>query len=210
MSGLECMDKWDNNKYIKKYLNDRIKSKYKIVLFLEYIPYVAGKYLEDNPNFIENFYEQSNKIIKFCNKNGILHNDAHLYNFIINDKNKVYLTDFGISLDIEFKLKKDEIDFFNSNKKYDEYLLKIRIILYINTIFCNNNKIIKKYELDINNQKKTDEFIFNNIDVIKDDIIISKFEIDLIKKYNYIYLKFNEWIYNFTEKNEMKYFSVKK
>jgi hypothetical protein len=106
VTGLDdrLMKRWDNNKSIKKYLNDRKNSEYKIILFMEYIPYVAGKYLEKNPIFIENFYYQASKIIKFLNSNGIFHNDAHLFNYIIDKNKKLYLTDFGLSLDKTFVL----------------------------------------------------------------------------------------------------------
>ena len=55
----------DANKNIFDYLTDRKNSQYKIVMFLEYVPYDAKKYLIQNPNFIGDFYAQSKKIIKF-------------------------------------------------------------------------------------------------------------------------------------------------
>jgi len=199
-SGLDRLDRWDNNENIKIYLKDRIKSKYKIVLFLEYIPYVAYEYLENNYNFISNFYEQSNKIIKFCNKNGLLHNDAHLGNFIIDENKKVYLTDFGLSLDEEFKLDKYEKKFMKYNHKLDIYYIKKNIINdYLEN--CYRNKIIDKYKLNELNGLETDKYLLYNIDIIKNDINISKFQIDFINKNKSFFIKYNIWKYNFIDNN---------
>ena len=189
-SGLDLLDRWDNNENIEIYLKDRIKSKHKIVLFLEYIPYVAYEYLENNYNFISNFYEQSNKIIKFCNKNGILHNDAHLGNFIIDENKKVYLTDFGLSLDEEFKLDKYKKKFMKYNYKLDIYFIKKNIIYdYLEN--CYRNKIIDKYKLNELNKLEMKKYLFDNIDIIKNDINISKFQIDFINKNKSLFIKYN-------------------
>jgi serine/threonine protein kinase len=111
------MKKWDNNKFIKKYLINRSNSEYKIVLFMEYIPYVAGDYMEENPSFIKNYYEQATKIIKFLNSQKILYNDVYLFNYLVDDNKNLYLTDFGLSLDTSFNLTKNEINFMKKNKK---------------------------------------------------------------------------------------------
>lgn len=52
-----------NNDKIKIF--DRSKSIYKIVIFMEYIPHVLGKYVEENPKFIKSCYGQANNIINF-------------------------------------------------------------------------------------------------------------------------------------------------
>jgi serine/threonine protein kinase len=99
---------WDHNDQIVKYLHDRAKSKYKIVMFLEHIPHVAFKYLQSNNNFVEDFYSQTLQIVNFLEKNGISHNDSHLGNYLVDDKKIVYLTNFGISLSKDFDLDKHE------------------------------------------------------------------------------------------------------
>ena len=201
-SGLENMNNWDNNENIKKYLKDRHKSTHKIVLFLEYIPYVAYEYLEKYPNFISNFYEQSNEIIKFCNKNGILHNDAHLGNYVIDEKKNVYLTDFGLSLDREFKLDKNEKKFMKYNHKLDNYYMIDNIIYYY--IHLNFDKIKKKYNLDKLYEIDRIKFLLNNIDTIKNDIDISKFQIDFINNNKSLFIKYFIWKELFLENNNKK------
>ena len=148
ISGLDkkLMKRWNNDKNIKRYLKDRSNAKLKIVLFLEYIPNVAYKYLEEHNDFVAEFFSQSKRIINFCNKRGILHNDSHLGNYIIDENNKVYLTDFGLSLDIDFDLNKAEKRFFKFNQNLDKYYT-IRNIFNTYTFPCYHNELInKKYE----------------------------------------------------------------
>lgn len=206
-SGLDLMKYWDNDENIKIYLKDRIKSKHKIVFFLEYIPYVAYHYLENNRNFISNFYEQSNEIIKFCNKNGILHNDAHLGNFIIDDNKKVYLTDFGLSLDEEFKLDKNEKKFMKYNHKNDYYYIIKNIIHHYFDL--NYKKLRDKHKLNELNKLDGIKYLLNNIDIIKNEINISKFQIKFIKKYKSLFIKFHIWKANFIENdNKIKNYII--
>ena len=210
-SGLEkkLMDRWNNNKQIEKYLQERINAKYKIVLFLEYIPNVAYKYLEDNPNFVSNFYKQSKNIISFLNKNGILHNDSHLGNYIVDNKGKVYLTDFGLSLDKDFNLDSNEKKFMKMNKKLDIYYTIDNILNnYINNCIYNK-KIVEKYQLD--KQKNTLEitkYLIDNINIIKNNISkISNFQINFIKKNKSLLLSYTNWTRNFKySKNKNNYF----
>jgi serine/threonine protein kinase len=209
-SGLEqkLMDRWDNNKNIIKYLEDRINAKHKIVLFLEYIPHVAYKYLNKNPSFVSDFYKQSKSIIKFCNKNGILHNDAHLGNFIIDNDEKVYLTDFGLSLSKKFDLDKQEIKFMKMNKNLDRvYLMDNVASTYINRCIYNK-KIYKKYNLDV--QKTSTDlytYLIDNIDEIKNDLVMSNFEIKYIKHNRDYIISYIAWKGNFKAiKNKNNYY----
>ena len=203
------MDRWNNNKYIKKYLHERINAKYKIVLFLEYIPNVAYKYLEDNRNFVSKFYTQTKNIINFLNKNGILHNDSHLGNYIVDNKGKVYLTDFCLSLDKDFNLDVNEKKFMKMNKRLDIYYTMNNILTdYIyNCIY--DKKIAEKYQLD--KQKNTLEitiYLIDNINIIKNDISkISNFQINFIKKNKLLLIRYLNWKRNFKySKNKNNYF----
>jgi len=191
-SGLteRLLTKYDNNENIIKYLQDRIKSQIKIVLFLEYIPNVAWKYLQDNYNFTKTFYLESVKIINFLSKNNISHNDGHLGNYIIDNKKNIYITDFGLSLDKDFDLDKDEKIFIENNKKLDKLYIYDNILSnYINK--CKyNKKINKKYNLEQYNGIEFYKYLINNLDIIKNQININLFDINFIKK-NILKIKIN-------------------
>jgi serine/threonine protein kinase len=184
-SGLDkqLLNMWNNDTNIIKYLHDRKKSKCKIVLFLEYIPHVAWKFLGKNIDFVKSFFTQTKNIIEFLNKNGILHNDAHLGNFLIDSNKKVYLTDFGLSLSKDFNLDSKEIKFMKMNNKLDKYYIYDNVISDYGIKCLFNKKIKKKYELD---KYKTTielvEFLIDNLDIIKFNIKISNFQTEFIKK----------------------------
>ena len=209
-SGLSprLMKRWNNDKNIKKYLKDRINSKHKIVLFLEYIPNVAYKYLEKSYNFVENFYEQTKHIIIFCNKNGILHNDSHLGNYIIDNKKKVYLTDFGLSLSEDFNLSIDEKKFMRMNVNLDKYYTIDDIAsIYINNCLFNN-KIKQKYQLEtLQSSEELYEYLINNIDEVKKDVKMSDFHIKFIKNNKMRIINFVIWMHEFMKsKDKNNYF----
>jgi hypothetical protein len=47
-------------------------------------------------------------------------------NYLVDDNNNLYLTDFGLSLDQEFNLTVDELKFMKNNKKIDSaYLIEL-------------------------------------------------------------------------------------
>ncbi len=66
---------------------------------------------------------------------------------------------------------------------------------------CYSNKIIDKYKLKELNKLEMNKYLLDNIDIIKNDIKISKFQIDFINKNKSIFIKFNIWKYNFIENN---------
>jgi len=202
------LKRWDNNKNIIKYLKDRSKSKYKIVLFLEYIPNVAYQYLQDNPNFMRPFYDETKRIVGFMNKNGILHNDGHLGNYVIDDKENVYITDFGLSLDKDFDLNKEEKRFMIMNKKLD-------VVYTIDNIMANyvqrcvyDPRIETKYELKkYENSLILRKYLIDDIDVIKQDIDMSNFQYNFIKKNKNKIMKYSGLRKGFeNSKNKKKFF----
>ena len=201
----KLMKRWNNNKFIKKYLTDRSNSEYKIVLFMEYIPYVAGKYMEKNPNFVKNYYEQASKIIKFLNSQGIIHNDAHLFNYLVDKNENVYLTDFGLSLDKSFNLTKDEIKFMKKNKKIDKYYITDSIFAnYFNLTYWNE-PIKKKYGLDkIDGYVEISKHLVENIDTLSKEIKMSKFQLYFIKKYKTFIIKYITWQKKFQKAKNKK------
>jgi hypothetical protein len=122
-SGLsdKLMNTYGNNVNIKKYLEDRYNCKYKILMLIEFIPFVLYKYINKKPSYLKNYEVESKKILDFLSSKKILHMDAHEGNYLVDKKGKLYLTDFGLVLDKKFDLDKDEIKFMNENKKLAYY-----------------------------------------------------------------------------------------
>ena len=109
---------WNSNDNIKKYLLERLNPPYILILCLEYIPYVLGEWLNDDPNKITLYMNQMMKTINFLKYNNIIHFDAHPYN-ILTDGKTMYLTDFGLVLDKQYLSEKEELEFFNNNNYID-------------------------------------------------------------------------------------------
>ena len=87
---------WNSNNNIKNYIDAKSKSKYKILLFIEYFPKVVNEWLLENKNNIHSFYKQSLNIINFLNLKNIIHFDTHNRNFVVDSNNTIYLTYYGI------------------------------------------------------------------------------------------------------------------
>jgi hypothetical protein len=121
------INRWNNDKNIKKYLEDREIATMQIILFFEHIECNLYDALQRKKISYENFLSQAFLIIKFLNKNGILHMDSHDGNYLVDSNGKLYLADFGISIDNKFNLSQDEKNFMENNSSYD-YALSLAIL----------------------------------------------------------------------------------
>ena len=101
--------KWNDDKNIKNYAVARNASEYDIVLFLEYFPYILHDWLNPDVKQIESYISQMTKTIDYLNNHNIIHFDANSRN-VLSDGEKIYLTDFGLVLDLSFNLTKQEKD----------------------------------------------------------------------------------------------------
>lgn len=153
-----------NYKQIKYYLKDRAMSRHKIVLFLEYIPhnlYEYGNFRNEvfkHLDYTKKYYEQAKIIISFLNRKKIYHFDAHTGNFIVDNKGKLYLTDFGLAVDEDFNLTNDERKLLKYNKKYDNQTILFNIYrLFTDQIFYNKLNLDKLNELFKNIKLKNDD-----------------------------------------------------
>ena len=148
---------WNSNKNIKEYMSAKSKSKYRIVLFIEYFPKVVNIYLLENKKNIHLFYNQSLNVVNFLNLKKIIHFDTHNQNFVVDSNNEIYLTDFGLVLDKEFKLSKKELLFYDNNEYYDYGLLYCVCIWYlVDIVGSNTNKLYYRNKLNIIFTKNTD------------------------------------------------------
>jgi len=118
---------WGGSDSIRTKLNAINNSESAITLFVEYIPYTLDKWIDEQLkngseyasktiNMIEN---NLNQTIEFMNSKGMLHFDATRNN-ILTDGQRLYFSDFGLSIFSTFNLSKEENDFFNTHKNYDQ------------------------------------------------------------------------------------------
>ncbi len=153
---------WNSNNNIKEYIHAKSKSKYKILLFIEYFPKVANNWMLENKNNIHSFYKQSLNIINFLNLKNIIHFDIHNGNFVVDLNNTIYLTDYGLVLDKNFNLSKKELIFYGKNKYYDYGLLSVVIVWYLIDI-VKSNKQFYKNKFDIIFTKNINYTVIENI-----------------------------------------------
>ena len=88
------------------------------------------------------------------------------------------------------------------NYKLDYYYSIKNIINHY--IHLNYDKIKKKYNLDKLYEIDRLKFLLNNIDTIKNDIDISKFQIDFINNNKSLFIKYFIWKELFLENNNKK------
>lgn len=198
----EYIKKWNNDEYINNYILARNQAKYEIILFLEYIPHVISKWLEKNPNKLMELYQQVSQTIAFLKSNGIIHFDIHFGN-ILTDGEKMYVTDFGLTLDKSFDLNQVEKVFFRNNVYYDYGEFFSSIAFYFFSI-CKKYKKIEKYLS--NTPKQYEQFIFflNNLDKI-DKMNLLKNEkpyFTLLKQYYDVNVMFHSFYITLSRNNK--------
>jgi hypothetical protein len=114
---------WGSNANVGRYMLDRARARYEMVLFLEHIPHTVASWLPANPAKMPLVTADMHATVTFLRKNGILHLDAH-FNNMLTDGKRVYLTDFGLALDKEFELTPAEKEFYRQHSYFDfGYLL---------------------------------------------------------------------------------------
>lgn len=113
---------WGGDENVGRYVLDRARAEYELVLFLEHIPHNAATWLIDNPAKMDGLISDMQATVEFLGKKGMLHLDAHFLN-IVTDGKQAYLTDFGLVLDKEFELSAAEKEFYRQNSYYDYGLL---------------------------------------------------------------------------------------
>jgi hypothetical protein len=109
---------WGGNENIGRYMLDRAKARYELVLFLEHVPHIVHPWLADHPGKLQRILNDLRATVAFLRRNGIIHFDAHFYN-VMTDGEQAYLTDFGLVLDKSFALTPEEQSFFRQNSYYD-------------------------------------------------------------------------------------------
>src|SRR5262249_34768346 len=144
---------WNGSENIGRYMLDRARANYELVLFLEYIPYAVEPWLLKHPSKINRVLEDMHRAISFLRKNGIVHFDANFEN-VLSDGEQAYLTDFGLVLDKRFALTQDEALFLKQNTYYDygEVLGSIGFLLYSmydSLADDDKRRLLEKYEIAV-------------------------------------------------------------
>ena len=173
-----------NFKNYHLYLEERAKCKYKIVMFLEYIPNMLFKFINNDINYVKYFFKESTKILDFLQTNGILHLDTHWGNYLVDNNGKLYLTDFGIVLDKKFDLDEKEKLFMKKNKLLPYYYRFESV--YVHFSYGIEENDIMNNIIEFSNYKKlnrVEQFnvILNLIEKINKILKYPKFFIDIIK-----------------------------
>ena len=168
--------KWNGNKNIKKYLIERLNAPYEIIVVMEYFPITLNEWLKQDITNVYSYKKQIYPLLNFLQEQHVIHFDSHSKNFVVSKEGIIYMIDFGLVLDLEFNLKKEEIKFFNKNTMFDYGSSIMNILLplldhtiYIKditkqTYFIDKYKMEYKAENEINNIKT----IYNNSNMICD------------------------------------------
>ncbi len=108
---------WNNSKGVERFMLDRAKSQKHLLVFIEHLAPLS-EWMQKNPTKLLAMLPKALKTIDFLKENGIIHFDAHIYNWLTDGKS-VFLTDFGLLLDREFELTHTEQQFFKQHRHYD-------------------------------------------------------------------------------------------
>ena len=173
-----------NFKNYHLYLEERAKCSYKIIMFLEYIPNMLFKFINNDINYVKYFFKESTKILDFLQTNGILHLDTHWGNYLVDNNGKLYLTDFGIVLDKNFDLDEKEKLFMKKNKLLPYYYRFESVYVHF-SYGIEENDIINNI-IEFSNYKKLNRveqfnIILNLIEKINKILKFPKFFIDIMK-----------------------------
>ena len=170
-----------NSPLVGKYLKAKQASPYCILLFLEYIPLVVTEWLDDSYQKNKSYLIQMMNIISFLRKHNIIHFDTHTSN-MLTDGQTIYLSDFGLVYDSEFKTSTLERQFYDANTCYDYGYVIGELWVGILKLFLKNINVFKtKYGFD----KKigfSPRFIVSHIDEVAQELNIDVKYIELIKK----------------------------
>lgn len=204
------LEQWGNNENVRRYVQDKARSNYELILFMEYIPLILEAWLHSNPNTLQKFLNDLCTTIDFLRANGIIHFDAHFRN-ILTDGQQIYLADFGLALDKSFTLTKDEVTFFKQNLFYDygEVLRNLgHLIRPIFEAFTEEKKrlIMSKFGMSEDLEPyQLRLMLLDNIEKIHadGDMVLDEFYVLSISKYRPIIQLMQDFFFNIV-KDETK------
>ena len=118
---------WGGGTAVRQRIEALQQSTASLVLFLEYIPQNLHDWLGVQTGAGDEATERACAMvddelkagIAFMNDRGLLHFDAHFEN-ILTDGHRLFFTDYGLAISSRFDLTRDEADFFDQHRTYDQ------------------------------------------------------------------------------------------
>lgn len=118
---------WGGGPAVRRRIEALQHSTASLVLFLEYIPQNLHDWLGAQIGSGDEAAERACAMvddelkagIAFMNDRGLLHFDAHFEN-ILTDGHRLFFTDYGLAVSSRFDLARDEADFFDQHRTYDQ------------------------------------------------------------------------------------------
>lgn len=109
---------WGNDPNIGRYMHDRARAEYDLVLFLEHSPLTLLPWLDGKAECIGPVLADLFRSADFLREKGVVHFDAH-FNNVVTDGWRRHLTDWGLVLDRSFELDEQERAFLDAHRLYD-------------------------------------------------------------------------------------------
>ncbi|OWA13219.1 hypothetical protein B9W62_00380 [Streptomyces sp. CS113] len=129
---------WGGGSAVRRRIEALQDSTASLVLFLEYIPQNLHDWLgvqigagdEAAERACSMVDDELNAGIAFMNAGGLLHFDAHFEN-ILTDGKRLFFTDYGLAISSRFDLTRDEIDFFDQHRTYDQHYAVTHLVNWL-------------------------------------------------------------------------------
>lgn len=107
-----------------------------LVLFCEYIPHPVAIWLRENPAGKAAVVErQLSEIVTFLRHRDLLHMDGHFGN-VRTDRERIYLSDFGLATSPHFDLSAAEREFTARHVAHDADYAAMRLVNWLVTAVC--------------------------------------------------------------------------
>lgn len=144
---------WHGLPEIRTCFEDKLHSKFELVIFLEYFPSNLDRWLSRQFELSDDSAEMACLMVerdllettKFMNSHQLMHFDAHFHN-ILTDGNRLYFSDFGLATSPRFDLSKTELEFYHKHHNYDRCFVMAYFVEWILTkYFSADNWFSGKY-----------------------------------------------------------------
>ncbi|MEU0227600.1 protein kinase family protein [Streptomyces sp. NPDC006284] len=134
---------WGGGSAVRRRIEALQHSTASVVLFLEYIPQNLHDWLGVRVGTGDEATEQACAVvddelragISFMNARGLLHFDAHFEN-ILTDGRRLFFTDFGLAISSRFDLTRDEADFVDQHRGYDQCYAVTHLVNWLAVALC--------------------------------------------------------------------------